>query len=147
MLKSNSKIEDSDNFSVFDTNKKKPAYLNKKLVFCLNTIKNKALGKRYELSLTLFGDLLSKKINRARKHKNQVANVLSFPLSKQSGEIFINPNSIKQQHRLFNLSEKDYFIYLFIHSCLHLKGMTHGSTMEAVEKRLMKKFSSNDRKN
>jgi probable rRNA maturation factor len=95
--------------------------------------KNKVLGEKYELSLVFCGASLAHKLNLQYRNKDKVANVLSFPLSKNSGEIFIN------------LSEKMEFGVkeLFIHGLLHLKGMEHGRKMERAEKMLLTKAFSN----
>ncbi len=64
------------------------------------------------------------------KHKDKVSNVLSFPLSKHSGEILICPRAAAP-----------YTIgYLFIHGLLHLKGHKHGATMERIEQTVLKRF-------
>jgi len=93
-------------------------------------IKDEILGKKYELSLVFCGNALSRKLNRIYRGKDKPTNVLSFPLSKNSGEIFINLSKIGE----FSPA------HLFIHGCLHLKGMRHGSKMEKVEKQLLKKW-------
>ena len=80
-------------------------------------ITDKALGKKYELSLVICGDKLTDKHN-----------VLSYPLSKDSGEIFLNPKRAKP----FTLLE------LFIHACAHLKGLDHSPAMEKFESRIHK---------
>jgi len=89
-------------------------------------LKDKVLGKKYELSLVFVGNSLSKKLNAIYRGKDKPTNVLSFPISKSSGEIFID------------LSFKEHsVIFLFIHGILHLKGMQHGATMEREEKKLL----------
>jgi ssRNA-specific RNase YbeY (16S rRNA maturation enzyme) len=89
-------------------------------------IKNKVLGEKYELSLVFVGKSISHKLNLQYRDKDKPTNVLSFPLSKTSGEIFID------------LSFKEHSpIFLFIHGLLHLKGMQHGATMEREEKKLL----------
>lgn len=93
-------------------------------------IKNKVLGERYELSLVFCGDKLSRKLNRTYRKKDYPTNVLSFPISKTEGEIFINQSHTKG----FSIA------HLFIHGLLHLKGMQHGDRMEAREKALLKAF-------
>ncbi len=96
-------------------------------------LKNKILGKKYELSLVFCKNALSRRLNRVYRGKDTPANVLSFPLSKNSGEIFIN------------LSRTDTFSAgeLFIHGCLHLKGMRHGSKMLKAEQQLLKNDAAN----
>ncbi|MBU1159715.1 rRNA maturation RNAse YbeY [Patescibacteria group bacterium] len=93
-------------------------------------IKNYALGKNYNLSVVFAGDKLIKNLNKKYRKKNKSTTVLSFPLSKKDGEIFLNKNLTKKQ-------DKD---YLFIHSLLHLKGFEHGLEMEKKELKIMKKF-------
>lgn len=91
--------------------------------------KKKILGEKYDLSLVFCNGALTHKLNRERRNKDKVANVLSFPLTKLSGEIFIK---IPAQDFSAN--------HLFIHGLLHLKGFTHGSKMEAEEKRFLSSF-------
>ena len=94
-------------------------------------IKEVVLGKRYELS---FAFLPPKKMREAMKYKKvrtrKTSNVLSFPLSKTSGEILICKSAAKP-----------YTVeYLFIHGLFHLKGLKHGATMEREERRILNKF-------
>jgi len=105
-------------------------------------IKEKILGKKYELSVALVG---SAEMRVAMKYKkprrkigvptkasgDKVSNVLAFPLSKHSGEILLCPAARKP----YSLE------YLFIHGCLHLKGMRHGGTMDRMEQRLCAEVS------
>jgi len=93
-------------------------------------IKSKVLGKKYDLSVVSADSRLMGKLNRIYRKKTGTTSVLSFPLSKTEGEIFINNKSSKK--------EAD---YLFIHSLLHLKGYRHGEKMDTLEKRLIKKFN------
>jgi probable rRNA maturation factor len=88
------------------------------------------LGKNYELSLVLCGNILSHKLNLNYRGKDKPTNILSFPLTKSSGEIFINLSKLG----VYSILE------LFIHGLLHLKGMEHGYTMEQAEKSLLQKF-------
>ena len=94
-------------------------------------IKDAVLGKRYDLSVALIAPAA---MRRAMKYKKvstkKVSNVLSFPLSKTSGEILI-----------CKAAAKPYGVpFLFIHGLLHLKGLKHGATMEREEDRLLKRF-------
>jgi len=82
-------------FEVNSTLRKKYNFIPSKKQ--LETIKESILGKKYELSLVFIGDKLSKKLNKNYRQKDYGANILSFPLDKNSGEIFINiPNSKKE---------------------------------------------------
>ena len=103
-------------------------------------LKDAALGKNYSLSLVFVGDAQSKKLNFSYRRKNKPTNVLSFGLDKKNGEIFITPNVVKKQTKLFNRDFKNLTAFLFIHGLMHLKGMEHGSRMEKAEEKLRRKF-------
>lgn len=93
-------------------------------------IKDRVLGRGYELSLVFIGKMRSRRLNRLYRGKDKVANVLSFPLAKKSGEIFITLSETK----LFGVEK------LFIHGLLHLKGMQHGATMDKTEAVLQRQY-------
>jgi len=105
------------------------------------SIKNKILGEKYELGLTLLTPAKQKQINLKYREKNETTNILSFPLSKISGEITIDPSKLEKDAPLFSMSYSQFFKYLFIHGCLHLKGFEHSSTMDRQEKKYLKMFS------
>lgn len=93
-------------------------------------IKDKILGKGYELSLVFCGDALSRKLNKTYRNKDKATNVLAFPIAKNSGEVFINLSKTKH----FSVLE------LYVHALLHLNGMEHGARMERAEKFFVKRF-------
>jgi len=99
------------------------------------------LGKRYELSLVVCGDSLARRMNRTYRKKGYAANVLSFPLGKNDGEIFLNVQAAAREAKKYGFSLRERLTLLFSHGCLHLKGMRHGSAMEERERTLVKKFS------
>lgn len=92
-------------------------------------IKMAILGDKYALSLVFADSLLMKKLNRGYRAKSTPADTLSFPLSKNCGEIFLNINNTPER-----------LILLFVHSLLHLKGLKHGEKMEKLEKKYWEKF-------
>ena len=98
-------------------------------------IKNKVLGNDYELSLVFAADTLTRRLNRTYRGIDKPTNILAFPLSKTSGEIFINRSRAKP----FGVE------YLFSHGLVHLKGMKHGATMEQTEKKLLHGASNHHR--
>lgn len=122
------------NFSISYTIKNKP----KSLFF--NNIKNNILGTDYELSLVFIGKVKSKTLNKKYRKKDKFADVLTFPLSKTEGEIFICPEIAKQNTKKFEMKEDKFITYLFIHGLLHLKGFRHGEKMEKEEEKLKKKY-------
>lgn len=120
----------SDNFSITNKTKATPRGVS------FRQIKEKILGKKYNLSLVFIGDKKSQQLNRAYRKKNQPTNCLSFALSKNSGEIFLNLNKAKKEAGHFGKKFDEFVAFLFIHSLLHLKGMEHGSIMEEVEEKM-----------
>ncbi|WP_460997032.1 rRNA maturation RNase YbeY, partial [Staphylococcus aureus] len=85
-------------------------------------IKNKGVGKKYNLSLVFVGDKKSQTLNNKYRGKNKPTNCLSFSLDKNSGEIFINLNKAKKEAPQFEKKFPNFVAFLFIHSLLHLKG-------------------------
>jgi probable rRNA maturation factor len=108
-------------------------------------LKNAVLGRSFELSLVFCDSLLSRRLNRIYRKKNKPANILTFPLSKKSGEIFIDLVTARQEAKTFEMSFENFVRYLFIHGLLHLKGMDHGATMEKAEKKLLHDASNRSR--
>jgi probable rRNA maturation factor len=103
-------------------------------------MKNAILGKKYDLSLVVVGNVGSQKLNRLYRSKNKPTNVLSFSLSKNSGEIFLNLTAARREATFYDLRFTNFVGYLFIHACLHLKGREHGSRMEQAESKFLRKF-------
>lgn len=106
--------------------------------FC--AIKDEVLGKQYELSVVFVGDTRSRTLNLAHLKKDKPASVLSFPLEKGVGEIYLCLPLLKRRKKRYGDSYRDSVAHHFIHGLLHLKGMEHGSTMETREKQLCKKY-------
>jgi len=96
-----------------------------------NTLKNKVLGKKYDLQHSFLSPAEMRAVTKRTKRVNKVSNVLSFPLSKTSGEILI----CKKAAPPYTIP------YLFIHGLLHLKGLKHGVRMESAEQELLQRFS------
>ncbi|OGG51581.1 rRNA maturation RNase YbeY [Candidatus Kaiserbacteria bacterium RIFCSPHIGHO2_01_FULL_54_36b] len=98
------------------------------------------LGRRFELSLVVCGDDLAQRINREHRKKDYKPNVLSFPLSKTEGEIFLNVREAAREARRLKVSLRDRLALLFVHGCFHLKGLSHGRIMEGQEQRILRAF-------
>jgi rRNA maturation RNase YbeY len=94
--------------------------------------KDEILGEDFELSLVFAGDALTHKLNISYRDKDKPANVLSFLLSKQDGEIFLNLSKCENDEEV---------LFLFIHGLLHLKGLDHGSIMDARQEKIIQKIS------
>lgn len=104
------------------------------------SIKDAVLGKDYHLSLSLVGEKRARSVNRQSRKKDYVPNVLSFPLSKNTGEIYLTPSVASREARAFSHKEREHLIFLYIHGLLHLKGYDHGRRMEELEKRFLEKY-------
>ena len=104
-------------------------------------IKNAILGKDYDLSV-LFPTLdLATELHIQWKKKPGPVNILSFPLEENEGEIILTLAQARKEARNFDRTYMNHLIFLFIHGCLHLKGMTHGAKMEKEERLYYKKYS------
>jgi probable rRNA maturation factor len=105
-------------------------------------IKEQVLGVNYELSVALLTPAQARKVTKESKGKDKASNVLAFPLSRRSGEILLCPATARAQAHEYGMTPKIFLLYLFIHGCLHLKGMVHGGTMERTERRVLSSVSS-----
>ncbi len=103
-------------------------------------IMNEVLGRQYDLSLVFVGESRAREINQLTRNKTYTPNVLSFPLSKTSGEIFISPSVARREAKKFGHSYPKHICYLFIHGLLHLKGLDHGKKMDVLERKFLKRF-------
>ncbi|MBI2049075.1 MAG: rRNA maturation RNase YbeY [Parcubacteria group bacterium] len=104
-------------------------------------LKTGILGKSYALSLVFVSDEKSRVLNEKHRGKNEPANILSFPLSEEEGEIYIAPRKAAKDAPIWKMSYRRFVLYLFIHGLLHLKGLPHGSRMEKEEQRFLKKYT------
>jgi len=103
-------------------------------------IKNVILGKTYTLTLVSVGEKRAQELNKSYRNATYVPNVLSFPLTEDTGEIYISPRKAKTEHKKFNMTYTGYIGFLYIHGLLHLKGHAHGDTMEKLEHLYTKRF-------
>ena len=105
----------------------------------------RVLGKKYELSLVVCGDSLAQRMNRRYRpgrsgKKSYRPNVLSFPLTKSSGEIFLNAACAAREAKKYKVSLTARLALLYVHGLFHLKGLDHGARMERLERAMLKKF-------
>ena len=104
-------------------------------------IARKILGKSYELSIVICDNKLARSLNRTHRKKGYAANVLSFPLDSDEGEIFLNTEAAAQEAQRFDVSFRSRLLLLFVHACLHLNGLKHGKKMNLLEGRFVRQFS------
>ena len=122
------------NFNLTNTTKAKLP----RLAFAL--MKNAVLGKNYELSLIIVSKNEIKKLNKIYREIDKPTDILSFPLSENFGEIYINPEMAEEEAKKFARNYANFFAFLFIHGLVHLKGFDHSSTMESIEANFRKQF-------
>lgn len=122
------------NFYITNTTKSKIPDLD------FEAMKKAVLGKKYELSVIIVGKKEIQKLNKEYRDINKPTDILSFPLSDNFGEIYINPEMTKLEAKKFDRDYENFFGFLFIHGLVHLKGFDHGSTMESIEAQFRKKF-------
>ncbi len=103
-------------------------------------IKEACLAKNYDLSLIFVSPSRIKRLNLIYRDKKSATDILSFPLSKEEGEIYISPSEARKEAKKFDRSYENFLAFLFIHGCIHLKGHDHGSTMENVEVKIRRRF-------
>ena len=105
------------------------------------SIKNAILGEKYELDVAFLTPKKQKEINKIYRNIDKTTNILSFPLTKTSGQITFDLSKVKKDAPLFDMTYPKFLKYLFIHGLLHLKGYDHSAIMERQEKKFLKMFS------
>jgi len=126
---------DTDNFSIKNKTKSKLPSLP------FVQLKEKVLGEKYDLSLTFISKTEIYSINKKYRNVDSPTDILSFPLDKKSGEIFICQEIAKKKAPGFERDYNNFLAFLFVHGLVHLKGYGHGDKMEKVEKRYRKIFN------
>ncbi|MDB5244314.1 MAG: hypothetical protein JWN18_184 [Parcubacteria group bacterium] len=95
----------------------------------------------WEISLVFVGAKRARTLNQKLRNKSYVPNVLSYALGAKSGEIFICLEEAHRQCASYEMSERTFVTYLFIHGLLHVQGRAHGATMENSEQKLLAKYA------
>lgn len=103
----------------------------------------KIKDKNIEVSLSLVGGAKIKELNKKYRNKNEVTDVLSFPLEEQRfkkhdilplGDIFIClPFAVKEAERQ-NISLEKELTWLTVHGFLHLLGYDHEKSAKDKKK-------------
>lgn len=106
----------------------------------IKAMKNAILGKSYDLSVAFVSSDKIKKFNLIYRNRNEPTDILSFPLSKKEGEIYICKAEARKEAKKFDREYDNFLRFLLIHGLVHLKGYDHGSTMENMEASFRKKF-------
>lgn len=99
------------------------------------------LGESYTLSLVICGDKLAQRMNKEYRNKTYFPNVLSFPLDKKDGEIFLNIRKAEREARQMDTTTQKRTALLYVHGLFHLRGMDHSDRMEREEQRILRQFN------
>lgn len=110
-------------------------------VFDFESVKNEILGKEYILTLHIVPSEEIKDLNKRYRNIDEATDILSFPLNKKEGEIFINLEESKKEAPKFGRELDNFIVFLFIHGLVHLKGFDHGSKMESEEQKYRGMFN------
>ena len=102
--------------------------------------KNAILGENYNLVVNFVSDTEIKKLNKIYRNIDKPTDILSFPLTKDTGEIFISLKYANKKAPTFNRDNTNYLAFLVIHGLVHLKGFEHCSKMEEIEAEYQKIF-------
>ncbi len=105
-------------------------------------IKDEILGKAYELSFAFVSKSKIQELNNKYRKKNAPTDVLSFPLSKDAGEILICKEIANTKTSDFGMTKSEFLLFITIHGILHLKGFEHGEKMEKLERKYLKKYTT-----
>mgnify|MGYP000864512842 CR=1 FL=1 len=124
----------SHNFNLVNTTKAKLPSL------AFGSMKTAVLGEDYDLSVVIVGKNEIRKLNKIHRDIDKPTDILSFPLSEKTGEIYINLDMTKLEAKKFDREYENFLGFLFIHGLVHLKGYDHGSTMESIEIQFRKQF-------
>jgi rRNA maturation RNase YbeY len=103
-------------------------------------MKEAILGKNYVLTIVFGSKEEIRTRNKEYRNKDYTTNVLSFPLSKNEGEIYMSLFKVRQDAKEFGMSYQEFLYFLTIHGLLHLKGYDHSSTMEKLEENFLRQF-------
>ncbi len=111
-------------------------------------IKNELMGKDFELTIIYTSKEKNLELNKKYRSKDYIPNILTFPISKNEGEIYISRGIARTQHTEFSMSYNKYLTLLIVHGCLHLKGFKHDTKkdldyMIQLENELTSKYWKN----
>ncbi|MGY3775682.1 rRNA maturation RNase YbeY [Helcococcus sueciensis] len=110
-------------------------------------------GDDYEISISVVDEEEIRQLNKEYRGVDSVTDVLSFPLFERDeipsegmlGDIVICSKRVVEQAEEFGHSQEREFVYLTVHSLLHLLGYDHieedeRTEMRNKEKEIMKKL-------
>lgn len=113
------------------------------LKFWFNTIFKGCLRRSVEININIVDKSIIHKLNKVWREKDSPTNVLTFPFIipilkslPMHTDIIICLELLKNESILLKKNIKDYWVYIMIHSFLHLIGYDH--TNDKLEKKMIK---------
>lgn len=101
----------------------------------IEKFKGAVLGRRFELSVAYVQRPKMRRLNNAYRRSDSATDILSFSLSKNSGEIILCLPEVRTHARAWDMPARAYLPYLVIHGLLHIKGLVHGRIMSTQEQK------------
>src|SRR5207244_3590366 len=77
------------------------------------SMKEAVLGKGYELTVTFIPAGKMRKLNKIFRDIDKPTDILSFPLSKNEGEIYITPSETRREAKNFDRKYENFMSFLF----------------------------------
>jgi probable rRNA maturation factor len=101
---------------------------------------NAVLGRRFDLSVAYMTRAKMRVMNRTYRSVDAPTDILSFQLSKTSGQILLCMPEVVTHAKAFAVAPNVYLPYLFIHGLIHVKGHDHGRIMDSLEQKFCNRF-------
>jgi probable rRNA maturation factor len=95
------------------------------------------------LTLRLVGGREGRRLNSTFRKKQRATNVLSFPLEGEGDIVLCHP-VVAREARAQGKALAAHYAHLVVHGVLHLRGFEHGTRMERLETRILRKFGVAD---
>lgn len=126
------------------SNKTKIKIKKSKLIKLVKDL-SKELKFKEDLTVMLCGDKFCRKLNNKFLKRDNITDVISFPLNEKNylGDILINLRQVKRQAKKYNVSFNEELKKILIHGILHLLGFDHekdSGEMKKLENKYQSKF-------
>jgi probable rRNA maturation factor len=106
-------------------------FSEKRLSAILPIVSRKLKIKDYIVSIAFVDEKTMQSANRTYRGKNEVTDILSFQLTKNSGELLISYSQAKRHAKEMKYNIQDEITFLIVHGLLHLFGYDHEKSKDA----------------
>ncbi len=104
-------------------------------------IHNKLLKKSESLNVVYIGKTRAITLNKKYRNKDYSPEILTFKISQNTSEIFINLDMAYKCSKKNNMKMRNYIGFLIIHGILHIKGHKHSKKMDEMEDKYSSYFN------